>query len=149
VLKNILRGIPLLGPLADCTLSAHWNALKEMATILILSTVPLWLGSLLQFFVNQGTTWAEYKTALVSTVSGGELFLYCTSLLAPICWLALSDPPGAKKFPSKLSHIVFLLIINLIAAGVFGLQKGGQHLNQRVSLVFHSGYLCRRLYCSI
>ena len=136
VLKKIFRKIPLFGPLADCPMSAHWNAVREMVTILTLSTVPLWLGSLLQFFVNHGTTWVEYETAFVSTVSGGELFLYCTSLLAPICWIALIDPPGARKFPSKLAHILLLFIINVIAAGVFGLQKGGQTLNYRVPLVF-------------
>jgi hypothetical protein len=73
------------------------------------------------------------RSAFYSTISNGELFMYCTALLAPMFWIALDDPPGAGVFPSKKSHMFLIGIINVVATGFFALGIAGKHLNPHVT----------------
>jgi DNA adenine methylase len=70
----------------------------------------------------------------------GELFMYCTALLAPLFWVALTEPPGDREFPSKVSHMVFIGVINVVAAVCFALMAAGKHLNP-IFTVRGSGYM--------
>jgi len=124
-LRDWIRLIPLFGGLVDCTLRDHWNSLGETMVTLVLSTTPLWLGALIIYL----TAALGYGPALRSTVSRGELFMYSTALLAPIFWIALVDPPGARRFPSKVSHMIIIAVIDMIAAVCFGLNVAGKELN--------------------
>lgn len=55
--------------------------------------------------------------------------MYATAFLAPVFWIALTEPPGAREFPGKVSHIVLMVIITVIAAVFFGLLTTGNRLN--------------------
>ena len=56
--------------------------------------------------------------------------MYCTALLAPMFWVVLIDPLGSPTFPSKVSHMVLIVVIDLIAALFFGLIVAGSRLNE-------------------
>jgi hypothetical protein len=56
--------------------------------------------------------------------------LYATSIVAPIIYIALYDPPGSKEFPSKLEHIFFVVIILIVSSTAFGLLRSGRDLNE-------------------
>jgi len=60
--------------------------------------------------------------------------MYSTAFLAPIFWIALTDRPGMRVFPGKVSHIVLMVVISVIAAVFFGLLVAGNRLNQRFTL---------------
>jgi hypothetical protein len=126
---NKIREIPLLGPLADCDGSNHWESLGQTFITLLLSTTPIWLATIVIFGTGTELTYAAFWTALYSTITNGQLFMYCTALLAPIFWIALVDFPGARVFPSKVSHMLLIVIIDLIAAVFFGLTLAGKQVN--------------------
>ena len=122
--QSQIRQIPLLGPLVDCHLRDHTDALTQTFTILLLSTAPLWLGGLVIYAVNTQNN-LTLISALLRTMEHGELFMYGTALLAPMFWVALVDPRGARIFPSKIPHMVLIAVIELIASVFFGLIVAG------------------------
>jgi hypothetical protein len=127
---NRLRKLPLLGGLVDCDLGDHWEALCQTFVILVLSMAPVWLGALVIYDVGSPVGVSAFWQALYSTVAKGELFMYSTAVLAPICWIALVDPPRAKVFPNRVAHMLLVIVIDLIAAVFFGLGLAGQKLHE-------------------
>lgn len=134
--KDKARRFPLFGGLADCDGEDHWESLQQTTVILTLSTMPIWLGTIIIVGLGDAISGATIKAAFYSTIFGGELFTYCTALLAPIFWIALVDPPRARKFPSKISHMVLIAVINTIAAAFFGLGIARQKQNPSMSFKF-------------
>jgi hypothetical protein len=134
--KDTLRAIPLLGGLVDCDGEDHWDSVQQTTVILILSTMPIWLGTLIIFGLGDPSTGPSLKIAFYSTIFGGELFTYCTALLAPIFWIALVDPPRARRFPSKISHMLLIAVVNTIAAAFFGLGIARQRVNPQFAFRF-------------
>ena len=130
-IKNYVREIPLLGGLMDCDGRDHWESLSETTVLFILSSMPIWLGTLIVYATGNTVGCVGWKSALFSTVAKGELFMYSTAFLAPVFWIALKERPNARIFPGKVSHIVLMVIISVIAAVFFGLQTAGDRLNQR------------------
>ena len=129
IIRDYIRQIPLLGPLVDCSWRAHIDSLGQTFVVLLLSTSPLWLGSIVVYGLSaQGVL--TLHAAFDSTISHGELFMYGTTLLAPIFWVALVDPPGARVFPSKIAHMLIIAVVDLIASVFFGLTIAGNHLRQ-------------------
>lgn len=129
--RNYVREFPLLGGLIDCDGRDHWESLGQTTVITILSTAPIWLATLMVFASANHMDVAAFKAALYGTVANGELFMYCTALLAPIFWVALVDPPRARVFPSKRSHMFLIAIIDLIAAVFFGQLTAGKKVNEQ------------------
>jgi hypothetical protein len=127
--RTYARVIPLFGGLVDCTWQDHWQSLTQTVVIVLLSTTPIWLGALIVYAGGVTLNFAAYMAALHSTVKNGELLMYSTALLAPVFWMALVDPPGAQAFPSKVSHMVLIGIIDLVAGAFFGLITAHHNLN--------------------
>jgi len=130
------RRLPLFGGLADCSGEDHWYSIQQTVVVLTLSTMPIWLGTIIILGMESLITYDAFKSAFYSTIFGGELFTYCTALLAPIFWIALVDPPRARKFPSKISHMVLIAVINTIAAAFFGLGIAREKINAHFSFRF-------------
>jgi hypothetical protein len=129
-----IKRIPLFGPLVDCDARDHAETLSQTLIVLLLSTAPLWLGGLVIFGISPDDS-LTLGASLKHTVEHGELFMYGTALLAPMFWVALVDPPGARVFPSKVIHMVLIAVIELIASVFFGLTVAGNHLRQ--PFIFH------------
>lgn len=123
------RRVPLLGALIDCTWDDHWESLGQLIVVVALSTTPIWLGALIVFGTGERLGWVALFSAVHSMVAHGELFMYSTALLAPVVWMALFDPPGARAFPSKLPHVFLILIIDAVAAVFFGLIAAHSKVN--------------------
>lgn len=128
--KDYAREIPIFGGLVDCDGHDHWESLGQTTVLFVLSSMPIWLGALIVYATGDKT----FRLALLSTISRGELFMYATASLAPIFWIALADRPGVRVFPGKVSHIVLMVIISVIAAVFFGLLTAGTKLNQEFTL---------------
>jgi hypothetical protein len=137
-----LRKFPLLGGLVDCGLKDHWDATSQIVITLILSTTPIWLATLLLVAMTDNAGYPALRSAFLSTIANGELFMYCTALLAPMFWIALDDPPGAGAFPSKKSHMFLIAIINVIAAAFFAAGVSGRHLNPTTILRLSTYMFC-------
>lgn len=127
---DVAREVPILGGLIDCDGHDHWESLGQTTVLFVLSSMPIWLGTLIVYATGDKVGHGAVKTALLSTVGRGELFMYSTAFLAPIFWMALTDRPNMRVFPGKVSHIVLMVIISVIAAVFFGLQTAGNRLIQ-------------------
>ena len=127
--RELVRRVPLFSGLADCDIGDHWKAIGETFIVLFFSTTPIWFGAIVTYATGDDMSWAAYKAALHGPVAKGELFMYCTALLASLFWVALTDPPGEREFPSKLPHMALIAVINFVSAGCFALMVAGKHLN--------------------
>lgn len=120
-LKDILRNVPLFGGLVDCEPINYWTSLGQVLVVLLLSTVPIWLGTLEGYaLTSDQSAPARFALLLREAIGTSGLFPFCPALLAPIFWMALIDPPGARAFPSKLTHMVFIAVVDVIAAVFVG-----------------------------
>ena len=128
-IRKRLRKTPLLGPLVECRLRDHGESSKQVFVTLLLSTAPFWLGALILFSTSTSKS-ITLPEAFWSTIWNGELFMCATSLLAPIFWIALEDPEGARPFPSRLANILLLVLIVALASVFFGLGLANNHLKQ-------------------
>lgn len=127
--RSFMRGTPLVGGLVDCDASDHWKALGQTFIVLLFSTAPIWLGALIVYGSGDDLSYGALRIAMRRSIANGELYMYCTAILAPIFWVALVDLPGARVFPSKMSHMVLIGIIDSVAAVFFGLISAGKPLN--------------------
>jgi hypothetical protein len=132
--KDYAKEVPVLGGLVDCDGRDYWESLGQTTVLFVLSTMPIWLGTLIVYVTGEKTGCLGFKVAFFSTIARGELFMYATAFLAPVFWIALTERPGARVFPGKVSHIVLMVIILVIAAVFFGLLTTGTRLNQGFTL---------------
>jgi len=127
--RNYVREVPLLGGLIDCDGSDHWEALGQTFVVVLFSTAPIWLASLIVYGSGDNLAYPALRAAMHDSVAKGELFMYCTALLAPIFWVALVDLPRVRAVPNKVSHMLLLAVTGLVAAALFALTTTGRHLN--------------------
>jgi hypothetical protein len=125
VIRAWIRKLPIVSGLADCRLGDHWEAFRELVPNLMVSLMPIWVGAFVILLHGDKGYWQ----AILGNINNGELFLYAASLLGPIFYMSLIDPPGSKQFPARLSHMFLVLIISVLSAVAFGLQRAGQSLN--------------------
>jgi hypothetical protein len=103
------------------------DAAKEVIVNLILSTSPLWLGSLITFSIDdtEPKSLTAYLHVFIKSLADGEMLIYATAAIAPMFYFALTTPKTARDFPSRLSHVVFGLLIFMICTALFGVQRSG------------------------
>jgi len=127
---NLLRNyLPIWGGIFDCRRPKDYlNAAQEVFTIILVSTTPLWLNALGLCIMDKSGQ-IGYLKALGMVTNNGELFLYTTSILAPIFYMVLRDRNNKKDFPNRLSHIMLIFIITSLSVYFFGLKKTGSELD--------------------
>lgn len=125
--KKFVRKLPLFSGLADCRLSDHAEAIKEFGINFIFSTAPIWLGGLIIFSLDKSSekSISEFLNTMITTVQRGELFMYSTAMVAPIVYVALKPEKGMPIFPGQMSHVVFIIIVGIISAAFFAIQRTG------------------------
>lgn len=122
-----VRHLPLVSGLPDCKPYHYIDAAKEVVVNLILSTSPLWLGSLITFGIDTSKpkTLAGYGSVLIKSLADGAMLIYATAAIAPLFYFSLTRPRTDRDFPSRLSHVVFGLLIFMICTTLFGVQRSG------------------------
>lgn len=131
-LTSLFAKTPLFGGLVDCTWSDHRETFGQVLLVLVFATAPIWLAALVVAELGPQASPGAFTQGMYAAVANGELFMYSTSLLAPVLWMALSDPKGARVFPSKTMHIVLIVIIDMIASVSFGLITSHSQTNQQL-----------------
>jgi hypothetical protein len=127
-----LKSLPLVSGVPDCRWSDFTETCKEIFVIFLLSTSPIWLGSLIKFGVNprHPKDFSLYYEALRQTLESGEMLIYATAAIAPIFYFALVKGRDAKRdYPSRISHIVSALLIFMIGTTLFGVQRAGTNID--------------------
>jgi hypothetical protein len=127
VFIRCIRHLPFISGLPDCKPYHYIDAAKEVIINFILSTSPLWLGSLIIFGIDttKPKTLGNYGEVLIKSLGEGAMLIYATAAIAPMFYFALTKTRTNRDFPSRLSHIVFGLLIFMICAALFGVQQSG------------------------
>jgi hypothetical protein len=124
---NLLSKIPLFEGLPDCTGDNFFEAFKEVFSNTLFSTMPIWLSFV--WFVWKST---EFNLAIHNILGHGELFMYSTSVLAPIFYTIFKkvDPNRTKKFPGAFSHIILVTVIFVTCSFAFGAIRSDQMVTE-------------------
>lgn len=120
--KKCLMRVPLLGNLVSCSKESHVSSLQEVGTNLFWSVMPIWLSSFVILISKTSSDKSAYSL-LIANIGNGELFLYASSILAPVFYMVLKERKDKKQYPSRLSQMQFVWIIMLLSAVVFVFQR--------------------------
>lgn len=120
--RRWLGRIPLIGPMFLCSWKDHGSALKDFLITVAFSSITFWLSALVLsvFEKNNGIAYSEL---LMSTVQGGELFIFSLGILGPILLIVMDDGRKAKSFPSGVWLMFFLFVAAAICGGLFAVMK--------------------------
>jgi hypothetical protein len=122
-----VRHLPIVSGLPECKPHHYIDAAKEVVVNLILSTSPLWLGSIITFSIDttKPKTLRAYAAILINSLEDGAMLIYATAAVAPMFYFALTRPRTERDFPSRLSHVVFGLLIFMVCTTLFGVRQSG------------------------
>jgi len=122
--RGRLVGIPIIGGLAYCSWRDFGQALQELGVKYGIASIPVFISTSILAFV--GTHRIPPVSAFNRNFENGELYLFCTSMLSAIFYIALRERgEGKPGFPNKLAHIFFVLIMVLISSVIFALHRAG------------------------
>jgi hypothetical protein len=124
--------VPFSGEFRKCSARDFKEAFQELAITTFFSTMPLWIMPLLGPIIF--STDVSFSHELVSTVTGGELFVYCAALVGPLIYIITrryGEFSDDKKhafgfsiaFPHGVSFVLFSAMICLFAGFAFSLMK--------------------------
>lgn len=134
-LKAVVRYIPIVSGLPDVKWQDHRAALKETGVTVILATLPIWLGVFIAALVDRSIAddanlFSLLLDKLAVIANSGVLILYAASLVSPVIYIALSDiKEGRGKFPSRISHVMAVIMISVVAAGYYTASELAGDLN--------------------
>lgn len=112
---------------------AFKDAFTEIAVTVATATLPIWFFPLIALFL---VGHSRSVVLLDHSISEGELFLFCTSLVGPLLYILFriyevpdSDRSNRFKykislvFPHALKFAAIIFVICVTSAVIFGLQK--------------------------
>lgn len=138
-LLSILRLLPFGRQFHLCSAKDFREAGLEVLITTIFSSMPLWLSPLIgPLILKTDVSYTEY---VVSTVSGGELLVYCAALAGPLTYIITrkygersdTSSPGettamrqfgyAIAFPHGAAFMFFSALICIVSGFSFSLMK--------------------------
>jgi len=131
-LIRLVERFPVIGGLTECEAEDHREAIKELLSTLIVALSPVWLGAFVLLVARKQETmslWGNYWDIFVNAIRNGELVIFCTTLLSPFFYLALTNRPAIREFPSRLSNTLCVFIIFAFAITIFSVQRAGLGFN--------------------
>ena len=125
---HCIEKLPLFGGLINCRRIDFWNALVELVSKQVVSLLPVLSWFFVMLITKQGKD-KKIIDIFIDSINHGELFLYCTSLLAPIFYMALVERKTLRTFHNKLSLIIVVTMITTISTIFFILNRKGESFN--------------------
>lgn len=122
LLRWLLRKLPIIGGLADCTAKDHTLAVKEFFFAVAFSTATFSITALIMSVLSQYSS-TSFTTLLLKTVSNGELLIFSVSFAGPIFVTAMQDRQGKSPFPGAIWHVFALGVFAVTASILFALLK--------------------------
>lgn len=127
-----------------------WS-LVQFSVTTVLAILPIIL-TFFDILLDQTDGWDSYQTIAAKSIEHGELILVACSLIAPVFWLVITEPPGKRRFNSRTAHGVPVLIVTIIGYALWLKGYSGGVTNEEVYLtlskLFFMLSLCT-LYASI
>ena len=113
--------IPIIGGLFKYTIKHHYTTFVELVLTLFFSFVPIFVAVLGDYLIEY-ESFPGIVISLINQISNGELFLFTTSLSAPIFYLVMRKRKE-DAFPSRIAFIVLFIIIIGLSLLVFAFQR--------------------------
>ncbi|MBI5121880.1 MAG: hypothetical protein HZA67_12810 [Rhodospirillales bacterium] len=112
-----MKRIPLIGGLVLCSKDDITSAVKEVASITLFATMPLWLPLIGNFLFT-------YHFGVKEAVESGELFIYTAAISGPLAFTItkqygrkeLNDKKLTFVFPSGGSFVVIIIILCMLSS---------------------------------
>lgn len=123
LIRRFCRSLPLLGGLFDARWRDHREAVKEVGINILLSTAPIWLGCL--FLVIARKFEMPLGEVITRNVENGELFIYATSIVAPLYYFIFKDNEGNQKFPNAAGFMLVSALVLLVGGCGFAVTRLG------------------------
>lgn len=131
--------IPIFSDINKVRRKHFFSAFSEVAVTIFLSTFPLWAGAFAVALSDPSSSvdsiWsaiAVWWVNLVKAIDSGALIIYSASLISPVLYIALqdyNDGNGRRAFPSPIAHIMFTVIVLIVATVYFTRQISEQPMN--------------------
>lgn len=122
MLFQFAKSIPLVGPLWDTNRKDHKEATAEVGISIVLSTTPIWLGSLL--LLADSSSQSTFLDHVQNSIKDGDVLLICSALISPLFYFLFVEGKNLPSFPAARSLMFSVAIVLLVSAGVFAFQKG-------------------------
>ncbi len=138
--KKRCSKIPVFGGLFLCQKKDFMNSSQEFGWNVLWSFSPLLIAIFVLFFTREADNF-DFINNSINLIKNGELFLYCTSLVAPIFYIILDERPGLLKYPSKKLQTGLFIVLMGIAGLFFTLKRAGIQFYQSSITDFSFVYL--------
>lgn len=124
LLREFVVKIPVVGGLAYCRWSDLWRTFEEIIPKFIIAVLPVLISAVVLRYAGKQHLFFPYN--ITKNFENGELYLFCTSMLASIFYIALKDRGDEKPgFPNKLTHLLFVIVMIVTISFVFALKRAG------------------------
>lgn len=124
LLRETFVKVPLVGGLAYCKWIDLWRTLEEIIPKFVIASLPVLISAIILRF--SGEHRLLFPLNITKNFENGELYLFCTSMLASIFYIALRERGDEKPgFPNKLTHLLFVLLMIVAISIVFALKRAG------------------------
>lgn len=124
---------PIVGGLAYCRWKDLVKTLEEIIPKFLIAVLPIIFSALfLRYASNPHVT---FPNAITKNLENGELYLFCTSMLASIFYIALRDRGNDKPgFPNQITHLLFVVGTIALSSFIFGLQRAGISIDSELTI---------------
>lgn len=130
--RESLVKFPIVGGLAYCRWSDLWRSLEEISIKLFFAVSPILISAGVLRYVGTQNQHIYFPANVTKNFENGELYLFCTSMLATIFYIAARERGGGKNsetgkpgFPNKVTHILFVFAMIAASSIIFAFKRAG------------------------
>lgn len=123
LIREFLVRVPLIGGIAYCRWRDLARTIEELIPKLAIGSLPIIFSCVILRF---GKDPILFPSALAKNFENGELYLFCTSMLASIFYIAVKERGDNKPgFPNRLTHLLFVVIMIATSSVIFAMSRAG------------------------
>lgn len=137
--------LPFSREFHKCSTDDFKEAWIELLVMTFFSTMPLWIMAIIGPIIF--TTTISFSDQLLSTINGGELFVYCAALIGPLIYIITRRYGETAHdeerfsvviaFPHGLTFVLFSALICVLAGIIFSLMKNPILASQEEAIKFN------------
>lgn len=128
--REIVAPIWVVGGLSICRWRDFFAALEEIVLKIALAAGPIYITIFILMFSAKPSY--AFTPALLKNFENGELYLFCSSMLASIFYFSWKDRRGKPRYPNYQSHILIVGGMMAFSALIFAFNRAGVWLSPEV-----------------
>ena len=94
------------------------EARKGLGLPLLISTAPIWGGTIILFTINgvsdNNVTLFDLWKCFKTIIQNGELFIYWASTIAPVIYIVTRERQKIRSFPNKYTFMAFVYVCRFV-----------------------------------